>query len=78
MIGAINFDLSLLVNIVRTILDVLLVWYVLYIVKDRAPCAAPLTNRLFSFTSPYAHRYVTSLLPLDRPVIPVRASSRIS
>ena len=32
MIGAINFDLSLLVNIVRTILDVLLVWYVLYIV----------------------------------------------
>ncbi|MBM6930385.1 TIGR00159 family protein [[Clostridium] spiroforme] len=32
MIGTINFDLSLLVNIVRTILDVLLVWYVLYIV----------------------------------------------
>lgn len=32
MIGDISFDLSLLVNIIRTILDVLLVWYVLYIV----------------------------------------------
>ena len=32
MIAAINFNLTLLVNIIRTILDVLLVWYVLYIV----------------------------------------------
>lgn len=32
MIADINFDLSLLINVIRTILDVLLVWYVLYIV----------------------------------------------
>jgi len=31
MIAAINFNLSLLVNVIRTILDLLLVWYVLYI-----------------------------------------------
>lgn len=32
MIATINFNLTLLVNVIRTILDVLLVWYVLYIV----------------------------------------------